>query len=102
MKIKTWNTDIPGQSTEQTISSYLNDLGYNVTKYVYPPGAIFPPHSHNIDKIDVVLSGSLEMTLQGETIVLISMQYLEIPRGEVHSARVVGDEPVVSLDAVKI
>jgi quercetin dioxygenase-like cupin family protein len=29
-------------------------------------------------------------------------EWIEIPRGAIHNATVVGDEPVVSLDAVKL
>jgi quercetin dioxygenase-like cupin family protein len=28
--------------------------------------------------------------------------WVEVPRGAIHSAAVIGDEPVVSLDAIKL
>ncbi len=54
-----------------------------------------------MDKIDAVLSGRFRLTLEGEAVVLEPGDSIEVPRGAVHSAEVVGDEPVVSLDAIR-
>jgi len=51
--------------------------------------------------IDAVLSGRFRMTLAGESVLLEAGDCLVVPRGAVHSAEVVGAEPVVSLDAVR-
>jgi len=40
------------------------------------------------------VSGHLAMLGPGD--------WVEVPRGAVHSATVIGDEPVVSLDAIRI
>lgn len=79
----------------------LEALGYHVTCYVYAPGTVFPAHTHEVDKIDAVLSGELKMTMEGQAVILKAGDALAVPRGVVHSAEVVGTEPVVSLDAVK-
>ena len=75
--------------------------GYHVSRYVYPPGTVFPDHTHAVDKIDAVLSGRFRITLEGDEIVLKAGDAVEVPRGAVHSAEVIGDHPVVSLDAVR-
>jgi quercetin dioxygenase-like cupin family protein len=80
----------------------LEVLGYRVTRYVYPAGTRFPPHDHDVDKIDGVLSGRFRMTLGDESLVLGAGDMLEIPAHARHSAEVVGDESVVSLDAVRV
>ncbi len=80
----------------------LERRGYAVSRYVYPPGTVFPPHTHGVDKIDGVLAGRFRMTMQGESVVLEAGDCLAVPRGVVHSAEVVGSEPVVSLDAIRI
>ena len=41
------------------------------------------------------------MSMNGETRILRAGDMVEVPQGVVHSAEVVGDEPVISLDAVK-
>ena len=48
-----------------------------------------------------MLSGRFLMRMDGETICLEAGDMLVVPRGVAHSAEVLGDEPVVSLDAVK-
>jgi quercetin dioxygenase-like cupin family protein len=54
-----------------------------------------------VDKIDAVLSGRFELVVDGRQAVLGPGDWIAVPRGVRHTATVVGDEPVVSLDAVK-
>jgi quercetin dioxygenase-like cupin family protein len=49
-----------------------------------------------------VLSGRLRLVVSGHLHVLGPGDWIEIPRGAVHSATVLGHEPVVSLDAIKL
>ena len=101
MKPHSWNpTD--GPLTEAGLRARLEALGYRVAKYVYEPGTVFPDHRHDVDKIDAVLSGRFRLVVRGHMKVLGPGQWIEIPRGTVHNAAVMGDEPVVSLDAVKL
>lgn len=76
-------------------------MGYRVAVYVYPPGTRFPPHTHAVDKVDAVLSGRFRITLGEGAVELRAGDWVEVPAGAVHSAEVVGEEPVVSLDAVR-
>ena len=101
MAVEHWNSQQDGSLSEQTLRAKLETRGYQVTRYVYPPGTVFPPHSHGVDKIDAVLSGWFQMRMQGKTVVLEAGDCLAVPRGEIHSAEVVGDQPVVSLDAIR-
>ena len=101
MKIERWNTEKDGPLTEKLLRQKLERLGYQVSRYVYPPGTHFPDHTHNIDKIDAVIAGRFRMTLEGTAVVLEAGDSLAVPRGALHSAEVVGDEPVVSLDATR-
>ncbi|MBF0266191.1 MAG: cupin domain-containing protein [Gammaproteobacteria bacterium] len=79
----------------------LEDMGYSVNQYVYPPGTSFPEHSHGVDKIDGVLPGHFKMTLYGDSIILQAGDMLVVPKGVEHSAEVIGNESVVSLDVIK-
>lgn len=101
MNIERWNTERDGRLTEKALRHKLEQQGYRVTRYVYPPGTYFPEHTHGIDKIDAVLSGRFRMTVEGEEVILEAGDCIAVPRGTVHSAEVVGDEAVVSLDATK-
>lgn len=76
-------------------------MGYEVTQYTYPPGTCFPPHTHSVDKIDVVLSGRFKMSMYGQSVILETGDCLVVTGGAVHSAEVVGEAAVVSLDAIR-
>jgi quercetin dioxygenase-like cupin family protein len=99
--IEHWDERGDGPLSETALRRKLEARGYEVSRYVYPPGTRFPEHTHGIDKIDAVLSGRFRMTLGGRAVVLQAGDCLAVPRGAVHSAEVVGDEAVVSLDATR-
>ena len=101
MRVERWNADRDGPLTESALRRRLEEAGYTVSRYHYPPGTFFPEHTHDVDKIDAVVSGRFRLTLEGEAVVLEAGDAIEVPRGAVHSAEVVGDEPVVSLDAIR-
>lgn len=101
MAVESWDEARDGPLTERTLREKLERRGYEVSRYVYPPGATFPDHTHAVDKIDAILSGRFRVTLEGDPVVLEAGDAVEVPRGTVHSAEVVGDHPVVSLDAVR-
>jgi quercetin dioxygenase-like cupin family protein len=99
--LERWDEARDGPLSEAALRRKLEALGYRVSRYVYPPGTVFPGHTHGIDKIDAVVSGRFRMTLGGAAAVLMAGDCLAVPRGALHSAEVVGDEPVVSLDATR-
>lgn len=102
MAIEHWNTEQDDVLSEDSFRTKLEARGYQVSRYVYPPGTVFPPHTHGVDKIDAVVSGRFQMSMQGEAVILEAGDCLAVPRGVVHSAEVIGDQAVVSLDAVKL
>lgn len=99
--IEHWNEETDGQMSEMAMQQKLERKGYAVTRYVYPPGTYFPDHTHEVDKIDGVLSGQFMLRVEGEAVILGAGDTLEVPHGTVHSAEVIGHEPVISLDAVR-
>ncbi|MBZ8181949.1 MAG: cupin domain-containing protein [Oscillatoria sp. PMC 1051.18] len=101
MKVEHWHEEQDGSFSESALRKKLERRGYRVSRYVYSPGMCFPDHTHNIAKMDAVVSGRFRMTMQGQTVILEAGDCLEVPRGEVHSAEVVGNKPVVSLDGTK-
>ena len=96
-----WNTEKDGTFSEAALRKKLERKGYDITRYVYSPGTHFPDHTHAIDKIDAVVSGRFRMTVRGQSVILEAGDCLAVPRGTLHSAEVMGSEPVVSLDATK-
>jgi quercetin dioxygenase-like cupin family protein len=101
MEVVRWSQDRDGPLSEAGLRRKLERLGYSVSRYVYSPGTSFPEHSHGIDKMDGVLSGRFRIRMGGREVVLEAGDCVHVPRGAVHSAEVVGDEAVVSLDATR-
>ena len=101
MSVHHWDPQTDGELSEKALRRKLEAQGYSVTRYVYPPGTHFPEHTHSVDKIDAVLSGQFELVVSGQCAVLGPGEWISVPRGVRHTASVVGDEAVVSLDAVK-
>lgn len=99
--VERWDREDDGPPDETVLRRRLEARGYRVTRYVYPPGTRFPDHAHAVDKIDAVVAGRFRLVLEGRAVLLEPGDAIEVPRGAVHSAEVVGDEPVVSLDAVR-
>lgn len=99
--LERWNVQQDGDLSEAALREKLAQRGYRVTRYVYSPGTAFPDHTHAVDKMDAVLSGRFRLVLEGEEVILEAGDAIAVPRGAVHSAEVLGSEPVVSLDATK-
>lgn len=79
----------------------LRNEGYNIYVYSYPGGMYFPPHSHDHETMHIVLSGSLRITMDGIDHDLTPGERFVIAANIVHSAEVLGEMPVVCLDATK-
>jgi quercetin dioxygenase-like cupin family protein len=101
LAVRRWNPSVDGPLTEAALRAKLELMGFHVARYVYEPGTVFPDHTHGVDKIDAVISGRFRLVVSGHLAMLGPGDWIAVPRGAVHSAAVVGDEPVVSLDAVK-
>ncbi len=102
MAIHHWNDAADGPLTEAALRRKLEAMGYLVARYVYAPGTEFPDHSHDADKIDAVVSGRFRLGIRGHLAMLGAGDGIVVPRGVRHTAKVMGSEPVVSLDAVKL
>lgn len=102
MQVERWNPEQDGPLTEAAMRRKLEELGYQVSRYVYPPGTYFGPHTHDLDKIDAVLSGRFRIGMGPDFAVLEAGDMVRVPRGAEHSAEVVSPDPVISLDAVRL
>lgn len=72
--------------------------GYSVYEWSDRPGAVYGRHMHGEDQSHWVISGKLELDVEGYgTFVLQPGDRDLMPAGIYHSARVLGDEAVVYL-----
>lgn len=101
MAVHRWNEALDGPFSEHALRRKLEAQGYLVARYTYAPGTSFPEHVHDVDKIDAVVSGRFRMVVAGHLAVLGPGEWVEVARGVRHSAVVLGDDPVISLDALR-
>jgi quercetin dioxygenase-like cupin family protein len=100
MELEKWDEKRWGKLSEANMRKKLEFQGYAVTRYVYPSRTIFPEHSHSVDKKDAIVSGKFMIEANGRSFLLEAGDMLAVPAGTIHNAKVIGSEPVISLDAV--
>jgi quercetin dioxygenase-like cupin family protein len=95
IRVERWSG--PGIPDETTLRARLVADGYSV--YVWTDGgeAVYAPHSHDDDQSHCIVRGALALSVDGEEYVLRAGDRDWLPAGTVHSARVVGGEPVTYL-----
>ena len=98
-KIEHWDEAKEGVLNAENMMNKLQKEGYSCTQYTFTPGTTFPDHSHGVSKKDAIISGEFQFTIYGKTIVLHPGDTVEVPKGTVHSAEVVGKNSVVFIDA---
>jgi quercetin dioxygenase-like cupin family protein len=69
-----------------------------LSRVVLEPGGVVPPHQHPHEQAGVVLEGTLEFTIGGETKVLGPGEMYIIPGNVEHKVVPVGDQTAVALD----
>ena len=97
LRLERWNP-ADGPLTEKRLMRLMELEGYDVLVYTYRPGTRFSGHEHAQGKCDAVLEGVLRVTADGQTFDLRKGDRLYVPAGTPHTAEVVGETTVVSLD----
>jgi len=62
------------------------------------PGAVVPTHSHPHEQVGMMVSGTMEFTIAGETRILTGNEMYLVPGGVPHAAKA-GPQGAVALDA---
>jgi quercetin dioxygenase-like cupin family protein len=88
-------------NTLLTLQSRLESLGYEVCVHVLAPGTTFGAHCASESRIDAVFSGELRLVIGGRAHLLGPGDWIDIPAGVSMTAEVVGDEPVLGIDATR-
>jgi quercetin dioxygenase-like cupin family protein len=65
----------------------ISDAGWRHVSWHDEPGDAYPPHTHDVDQFLYVVAGSLELEVEGQTIVLDPGDRLALPARTVHAAR---------------
>ncbi len=99
-RIERWEKD--EKPDAKTLRAQMEKEGFSVFRWSDNAGSVYPLHAHGDDQSHWVVSGSIELDVDGVgKIVLNAGDRDFMPRGTKHAARVVGDEAVTYLIGTK-
>ena len=99
-RVEKWTGSDAPEAGELT--KRLRSEGYSVFQWSDGAGAVYPDHEHGEDQSHWIISGTLELTVGDHGKITLNAGDRDfMPAGTVHSARVVGKEPVVYLIGAK-
>jgi len=101
IRVEHWDTEEEGLLTADGVRHKLAVLGYDATPKTYRPGEQAPSRRVPVDSVEAVVEGQLKIILEGEARVLKPGDLLFIPKGLVTSLEVVGQRPVLCLEAIR-
>ena len=82
----------------QQLRRILTREGYGVFQWSDEPGATYESHRHSTHQSHWIISGVLELIVDGIGVVTLNPGDRDLmPANTTHSARVIGDDPVVYL-----
>jgi mannose-6-phosphate isomerase-like protein (cupin superfamily) len=99
-RVEKWTQDDPPNPV--TLQRTLTEEGYGVFQWSDQPGVTYGPHHHGEDQSHWIISGSLELTVEGAGVFVLEPGDRDfMPAGTEHKARVIGEEPVLYLIGAK-
>ena len=97
--VQRWNGT--GSHDANELRQLLESEGYSSFEWSDSAGTAYPPHSHADDHPHWIISGSLELTVHGETYTLNAGDRDYLPANTIHSAFVPGSQRVRYLIGAK-
>jgi quercetin dioxygenase-like cupin family protein len=98
-RVERWNEE--GAPDARELRKRLEAEGYSVFQWSDSPATTYGVHNHAEDQSHWILSGSLELIVDGESYILNVGDRDFLPAYTNHSARVVSREAVVYLIGAK-
>jgi len=99
-RVVSWD-DLPAETPLPGVTRWvIHGERQTFVRYRYAPGSVFPRHDHPEEQVTAVLSGEIEFDIDGDIRRLGAGEVAVLPGGVPHGARVVGDEPVETLNAL--
>jgi quercetin dioxygenase-like cupin family protein len=99
MQVERWNQSENPDAAE--MRRMLEREGYSVSEWSDPAGTVYEPHAHETDQTHWIISGQLQLTVDGETYQLLPGDRDFLPANTAHAAFVPGSVPVRYLIGVK-
>ncbi|MGR8946737.1 MAG: diguanylate cyclase domain-containing protein [Gammaproteobacteria bacterium] len=101
VRLERWNREAEGDFSPEGLLQKLAVWGYEAQARTLNPGEYHPDRRVQVDMVDAIVQGRLKITLEGESRTLGVGDCLFLPKGVVTSIEVVGDRPVVCLEALQ-
>lgn len=101
IRVEHWDPEQEGLLTADGVRHKLAVLGYDATPKTYRPGEQAPTRRVPVDSVEAVVEGQLRIILDGEARVLKPGDFLFIPKGLMTSVEVVGQRPVLCMEAIR-
>ena len=99
-RVKKWQKDFVPDATE--LKSQMESEGFSVFEWSDLPGRTYGPHKHGENQSHWIVSGILELTIENYGKVTLRTGDRDfMPANTMHSAQVIGDEPVIYLIGAK-
>jgi quercetin dioxygenase-like cupin family protein len=100
-RIEKWSEIYPPNAA--MLRHILFTEGYKIFQWCDQPERSYAQHSHGEDQSHWIVSGALEVTVENYGTVLLEAGDRDfMPANTYHSARVIGEEPVIYLIGEKI
>ena len=99
IQIQRWREPKPPNAGK--LRQILIDEGYRVLQWSDEPGTKYGPHAHPEDQSHWILAGQLELRVGNEVYALRAGDRDFLPANTIHSAFVLGHEPVSYLIGAK-
>ena len=99
LKVERWSKQVAPRALE--LRRTLEEEGYSVFEWSDAPGTQYGAHRHAEDQSHWIISGELELRVQGEAYTLRAGDRDFLPANTVHSAFVLGSNPVRYLIGAK-
>ena len=101
VRLERWDQEAEGDFSPEGLLQKLAVWGYEAQARTLNPGEYHPDRRVQVDMVDAIVQGRLKITLEGESRTLSAGDCLFLPKGVVTSIEVVGDRPVVCLEALQ-
>jgi quercetin dioxygenase-like cupin family protein len=102
MAVRRWNDAVDGPFSESALRQRLESSGFLMARRTYAPGTMLPDEVHETERVAAVVSGRLRLVVAGHLALLGPGEWIGIGRGVRHTATVLGNEPVVALEGVRV
>lgn len=96
-----WDERDDGPLTAENVKNKMTERGYRCLLHSYNPHTPIGKHAHIRDEINLILNGELQIKIKSKLYKLKIGDYIQIPGTLLHDAKVVGEQSLRMLVAIR-